>query len=99
MKVSPVSESGEWRQERGDYNVAIDDLYQAYLEFIPRYLRDGSPMTIQLGNFFMCKKGARNYAIPYDLVGLKKSQASKKTVTEEDTWCVGPAYFCYVLYH
>lgn len=64
MKVSPVSESGDWRREGGAFNLAADALYEAYLEFIPRYLRAGSPMTVQLGNFFICKKRERDYVIP-----------------------------------
>jgi radical SAM protein with 4Fe4S-binding SPASM domain len=64
MKISPVSESGNWRREEGAFNVATDTLYEAYLEFITRYLRADSPITVQLGNFFMCKKGKRDYALP-----------------------------------
>jgi radical SAM protein with 4Fe4S-binding SPASM domain len=64
MKTSPASESGNWRREGGAYSVAVDELYEAYLAFIPRYLKAGSPLTIQLGNFFACKKGERGYSLP-----------------------------------
>jgi radical SAM protein with 4Fe4S-binding SPASM domain len=63
-KTNPVANSGNWQHEDGSLDLSVEELYAAYLELIPRYLKEGSPLGIMLGGFFMCDKGSKEYAIP-----------------------------------
>lgn len=57
LKTNPVSDVGAWKE--GGYGPAIDqnELYQLYLDYIPRYYEDGMPLAIQLGGFFSASPG------------------------------------------
>jgi radical SAM protein with 4Fe4S-binding SPASM domain len=73
-KTNPVAESGNWLEQDQEMNIGIDELYQAYLNLIPRFLAAGSPLNMMLGGFFYCKKGSKEYFHPckkYD--GTEKS--------------------------
>jgi radical SAM protein with 4Fe4S-binding SPASM domain len=63
-KTALVSAEGEWKNESPDMDLSYDELYAAYLEFIPRYFKAGSPVTVELSNFFRCEKGIREYTVP-----------------------------------
>lgn len=57
-------DSGNWRNEGESHKLSTEELYAAYLELIPRYFEEGSPIDITLGGFFECDRGSREYAIP-----------------------------------
>jgi len=76
-KTSPTSDSGNWQNENGVYNVNVQELYEAYLRFIPRYKSAGALLSIMLGGFFMCNKGSHDYRIP-----CKKFDGSEKMLRQ-----------------
>jgi radical SAM protein with 4Fe4S-binding SPASM domain len=63
-KAGLVTRDGEWKNERDSLNVSSEELYTAFLDFIPQYFNAGSPLSIELGFFFRCEKGSRDYTIP-----------------------------------
>lgn len=65
LKTNPVSNVGAWKE--GGYGEAIplDDLFQIYLDYIPRYYEDGMPLAIQLGGFFFASpKHPERFNVP-----------------------------------
>jgi radical SAM protein with 4Fe4S-binding SPASM domain len=63
-KAGLVTRGGEWKNERDSLNVSSEELFTAFLDFIPKYFNAGSPLSIELGFFFSCEKGSRDYTIP-----------------------------------
>lgn len=63
-KTNPTSGSGNWLKESRELDLTAEELYDAYLTLIDEYLEAGSPVDIQLGGFFMCKKGSHEYCCP-----------------------------------
>jgi len=59
VKVNPVSEVGAWKENGRDLTLKPEELLELYLEYVPQYYEDGAPMDIQLGGFFMGKKGQK----------------------------------------
>lgn len=64
-KISPTVSVGNWEREQGQYDMPIDELYDAYLELIKRYDSDSAPFAMMLGGFFYCGKGSSDYRIPF----------------------------------
>jgi radical SAM protein with 4Fe4S-binding SPASM domain len=90
-KTSPTSDSGNWIKEGGKYNVTIRQLYDAYLDFIPKYKAAGAPLSIMLGGFFMCNKGSDKYRIPckkFD--GTEKMMRQTICPSARSTMYIGP---------
>jgi radical SAM protein with 4Fe4S-binding SPASM domain len=63
-KTNPISGAGNWLGESRNLDLTAEELYDAYLGLIGEYFAAGSPLGIQLGGFFQCKKGSREYGIP-----------------------------------
>ena len=63
-KTNPVSGSGNWLYESRDLDLSAEEIFEAYLELIGEYFAVGSPLNVQLGGFFQCKKGSRAYSVP-----------------------------------
>lgn len=63
-KATPATDAGEWLYEKGRYTLSVDELYEAYLDFIPYFKAAGAPLTLMLGGFFLCRKGEESYRIP-----------------------------------
>ncbi len=63
-KATPATDAGEWLNEKGRYTLSIEELYEAYLDFIPRFKAAGAPLTLMLGGFFLCRKGEESWRIP-----------------------------------
>ena len=76
-KTSPTTDSGNWQNENGKFNINVQELYEAYLDFIPKYRAAGAPLSLMLGGFFMCDKGSENYLIP-----CKKYDGSEKMLRQ-----------------
>ena len=77
VKTGPTSDAGNWLKEGGKYNLTVNELYAAYLDYIPKYKAAGAPLTIMLGGFFMCRKGSQNYFSP-----SKKYDGSEKMLRQ-----------------
>ena len=77
VKTSPTSDAGNWLNEGGKYNLNVNELYTAYLDYIPKYKAAGAPLTVMLGGFFMCQKGSEKYISP-----SKKYNGSEKMLRQ-----------------
>ncbi len=76
LKTNPVSDVGEWKKNGFGISIDIPELYQAYLDYIPYFYEDGAPLTLQLGGFFMGKKGnLAYYGLPLDRTGQNPEKA------------------------
>jgi len=65
LKTNPISNVGAWKE--GDYgeSISMQELYQIYLDYIPRYYEDGMLLSLQLGGFFSATpKRPGEYDIP-----------------------------------
>ncbi|MGB5101340.1 MAG: radical SAM protein [Methanothrix sp.] len=64
-KTNPVTDTELWRRYGEDYTITMEELFEAYLAYIPDFYADGMPLTLMLGGFFLCEKGdARGWSIP-----------------------------------
>ena len=72
MKVGNASPQGEWKNEQEHY-LSQPELYEAFLEYIPRYFEDGMPLTLGLEGFFF-----------YDKDREKMTALHEKDIREED---------------
>ena len=64
LKTNPASLSGAWIENAGGDNLSVGELFDIYLDYIPHFFADGAPLDIQLGGFFMARKGAKTYTLP-----------------------------------
>jgi len=64
IKVTPTSDAGNWEKSGKQYTLSPKELFDAFLEYIPKYKSANCPISIMLGGFFMCSKGSSNYDIP-----------------------------------
>lgn len=64
LKTNPVSMTDLWASYDKDYSLTTEELYDIYLDYIPRFFEDGMPLTLMLGGFFYCRKGSRDWLIP-----------------------------------
>ena len=51
MKVGNASPLGEWRNET-EHFLSRDEVYQAFLDYIPHFFADGAPLSLILEGFF-----------------------------------------------
>ena len=59
LKTNPISDVGNWAEQGAGFSLSVEETFETYLDYVPRYFEDGSPMTVHLGGFFMCRKGER----------------------------------------
>lgn len=64
LKTNPASMSGAWIENAGDDNLTMEELFEVYLDYIPKFFEDGAPLSLQLGGFFMASKGADKFTLP-----------------------------------
>lgn len=65
LKPIPISNVGAWKEGGYGESISIEELYQTYFDYIPKYYEDGMPMAIQLGGFFMADPDTPDtYRIP-----------------------------------
>lgn len=72
LKVSPVMEVGEWSFMEKDLTLTDEEVYEAYLEYLPFYIEDGMPLDLMLSGLFMYRKD-KGYQIP-GRKGVKEEQ-------------------------
>jgi len=76
LKTNPASMSGDWIENEDGDNLSINELFDIYLDYIPYFFEDGSPISLQLGGFFYAYKGEKKYRLP-----SVKSDGDEKTGT------------------
>ena len=64
LKTNPVSQSDLWAAYDRDYSLGMAELYDVYLDYIPKFFEDGMPLSLMLGGFFYCEKGSGEWFIP-----------------------------------
>ncbi len=64
LKTNPVADVGAWLLHSENNSLTLPELYELYLDYIPHYFKDGAPLDIMLGGFFMGEKGSNKYIIP-----------------------------------
>ena len=76
LKTTPISNVGAWKEGGYGESITIDELYQLYLDYIPKYYEDGMPLSLQLGGFFLAspKKPGE-----YDIPSMKNCSDPAKT--------------------
>jgi radical SAM protein with 4Fe4S-binding SPASM domain len=64
-KTNPIMDTDFWRRYGEEYTITMEELFEAYLAYIPDFYADGMPLTLMLGGFFLCEKDdARGWSIP-----------------------------------
>ncbi|MBR2718396.1 MAG: radical SAM protein [Clostridia bacterium] len=76
LKTNPISNVGAWKEGGYGQSISLEELYQVYLDYIPRYYEDGMPLSLQLGGFFSAD--AENPG-DYDIPSMKNSKDPTKT--------------------
>lgn len=64
VKANPAALVGEWVKNSDGNGLTHDEVTEIYLEYIPYFFLDGSPLSLLLGGMFQAKKGARQYRVP-----------------------------------
>lgn len=77
LKVNPISDTELWERYSDDYSLGADELYEAYLEYIPQYYADGQPLDIMLGGFFSARRGSPEYSIAAERFDGGKSSENR----------------------
>lgn len=66
FKANKVIDVGEWSHFNVDFGLSYRELFEAYMEVIPRIyetFNDGMPMRIVLSRFFSVEKNSKNYKL------------------------------------
>lgn len=64
-KISSTVSVGNWEKEQGQYDIPIEELFDAYLRLIGKYHADKAPFAMMLGGLYYCEKGSDQYHIPF----------------------------------
>lgn len=65
LKTNPISNVGAWKEGGYGESIAMEELYQLYLDYIPHFFEDGMPLSLQLGGFFSATpRRPKEYDIP-----------------------------------
>ena len=65
LKVGLASPQGEWKNEKEHY-LSQAELYEAFLKYIPRYVEDGMPLSIDLEGFFNYNRADKSHTAVYE---------------------------------
>ena len=76
LKTTPISNVGAWKEGGYGESITIQELYQLYLDYIPKYYEDGMPLSLQLGGFFLASP---NKPEEYDIPSMKNCSDPAKT--------------------
>ena len=78
LKTNPISNVGAWKEGGYGPGIGMEELFQTYLDYIPRYYEDGMPLSLQLGGFFSASpRDPESWSIP-----------SEKNCADPDRVCV-----------
>ncbi len=60
-KINVVAPTEFWEKYGKDYEMTSEEANEIYLEYLPHYFEDGSPISLQLGGIFICDKGEKEW--------------------------------------
>ena len=67
LKTNPISNVGAWKEGGYGPGIGMEELFQTYLDYIPRYYEDGMPLSLQLGGFFSASpRDPERWSIPLE---------------------------------
>ena len=52
LKTNPISNVGEWAKNGYGESITMEELFQIYLDYVPKYYEDSMPISLMLGGFF-----------------------------------------------
>lgn len=67
LVTGTISDIGAWREGGYGKSIGIEELFEVYMEYIPRYFEDGMPMAVSLGGFIKLNP-LKDY---YEIIPLK----------------------------
>lgn len=79
LKTNPVMGTELWARYDKDYSISTKELFDLYLDYIPRFFEDGMPLYLHLGGFFTCEKGSADYTVP-SLHNTRRESFAEATV-------------------
>ena len=65
LKVNVTSPQGEWLQNQ-EHILTQDEAYQAYMDYLPYYFEDGTPIPLMLEGFFVYEKSRKRVASAFE---------------------------------
>ena len=71
LKIGNAYPQGEWQHQK-EHWLSQAEAYEAFLEYIPQYFEDGTPLTLALEGFFS-----------YDIVRERMSASHERNVEEQ----------------
>ena len=67
---------GRWEDQSGSA-LSFEEEKKVYEDYIPVYFQDKSPIDIQLGGYFKCRAGEKDYSVPFARKPLPASKFEK----------------------
>ena len=64
LKVNPVAGTETWERLGEDRSITMEEVFEAYLDYIPFFFEDGAPLSLHLGGFFMGEPNGKDWTIP-----------------------------------
>lgn len=64
LKTNPISDVGAWHDNGFGKSIDMKELFEIYLDYIPKYYEDGKPLSLMLGGFFQTSRNSESYTIP-----------------------------------
>ena len=62
LKINVATPDGEWKKQT-ENALTVEEGYQAYLDYLPQYIEDGTPISITLDGVFSSDSSGCSYAI------------------------------------
>lgn len=76
IKLQRSIPQGNWLNEPEHY-LTLEETFQAYLDYLPQFVEDGCPISIQFEGFFIYDKMRNKYRVAWD----KKTPEDKLRIT------------------
>jgi radical SAM protein with 4Fe4S-binding SPASM domain len=64
-----VLRTGNWLNAKKSLDLSKEELFDAYLGLIARYYEEGAPIALNIQRVFMCRKGGKDYVLPFKKQG------------------------------
>lgn len=91
LKLQRAMPQGAWAGQE-EHSLAADEVFQAYVDYIPQFAEDGCPLSIQMEGFFSYDKPSNTYSVVADKAGVTPETVGKRTPCGivHNTLCIGP---------
>lgn len=76
LKVNNTAQAGEWLNERDEY-LSDDECFKIYMEYIPQYFEDGTPLDLMLDGMFVYHRDDKSCAVPFEHDCSEGGEASR----------------------